>query len=121
MSDMKTYKLRAQQLLGEVQSPILSVRADQRGALNVLVIPLITLFLFFIGAIGFGFWAYAGMQDYKNNVNQKIAAANVVVQKQTQDADAKQYAEEAKKPFDTYIGPSSFSNVTLKYPKTWSA
>jgi hypothetical protein len=120
MSDMKTHKSRAQQLLSGAHRSV-ELRVDQRGALNLLVIPLIMLFLFFIGAIGFGFWAYSGKQDYKNNVDQKVAAAAVVVQKNTQDVDAKQYAEEAKKPFDTYIGPAAFGNVTLKYPKTWSA
>jgi len=97
------------------------VAADERGAMNALVLPLLILFLFFMAALGFGFWAFASRADFKDNVEQKVAAAVVTAQKETQAADAKQYAEEAKKPFDTYIGPAAFGNINLKYPKTWSA
>lgn len=94
---------------------------DQRGAINVLLPPLIILFLFFVAAVGFGFWAFSERQDYKENSDKKVAIAVVQAQKDTQAADAKQYAEEAKKPYDTYIGPSAFGAINLKYPKTWSA
>lgn len=97
------------------------VRRDQRGALNILVIPLILLLLFLATSLGFGIWAYGSRQDYKDNVDQKIAAAVKVAQGQQQQTDAKQYAEQAKQPYDSYIGPSAFGNINLKYPKTWSA
>src|SRR5882672_532950 len=96
-------------------------RLDQRGALSLLVVPLILAVMLFFAAAGFGFLAYGSRQDYKDNVDQKVAAAVTTAKQQTQTADAAQYAEQAKLPFDTYIGPSAFGNLTVKYPKTWSA
>jgi hypothetical protein len=99
----------------------MGLRTDQRGVLNTLLIPLILLLLMVLGAGGFGLWAYGSRQDYKNNVDQKIAAAEAKTKQTTQDEDRVQYAEAAKQPLDTYIGPSAFGNITVKYPKTWSA
>jgi len=96
-------------------------RFNQRGAVNVLLIPLILLIVFFLGAAGFGVWAYLGRADYKNNSDQKVSAAVQKAVKDTQSSDAVQYAEAAKKPFATYIGPAAFGNITINYPKTWSA
>ena len=92
-----------------------------RGAINVLMLPLVILLVLFLGATAFGFWAYAGREDYKSNTEQKIAVAVSKAQEQTQADDAAKYAEEAKQPYDTYIGPAAFGNVTVKYPRTWSA
>ena len=100
---------------------ILRLDQDQRGTLNALLIPLILAVLFFGGAVAFGVWAFNGRQDYKNNVDQKVSAANAVTKQQTQAADAQTYAQEAKKPLKTYVGPASFGSVTVQYPKTWSA
>ncbi len=96
-------------------------KLDQRGALNVLLIPLILVILFFIGAAAFGYWAFNQRQDYKNNSDQKVAAGQAVTKQQTQAADAKQYAEEAKNPLKSYVGPSAFGAITVQYPKTWGA
>lgn len=94
---------------------------DIRGAVNILLIPTIVLTLFLFGTAGFAIWSYMGRQDFKNNVDQKVAVAVTAGKQDQQKADAATFAEEAKKPFDTYIGPSAFGNITIKYPKTWSA
>ena len=94
---------------------------DARGAINILFIPVIVLTLFLFGTGGFAIWAYMGRQDFKNNVDQKVAVAVAAGKQDQQKVDAAAYAEDAKKPFDTYIGPSAFGNITVKYPKTWSA
>jgi len=114
MSDMKTTH-------SQPSRPAVHPYADQRGALNVLVLPLIMLFLAFLGAVGFAFWAFAGRQDYKTNSDKKVATAVATAEQQQQQTDAKTYAEQAKQPFNSYIGPSAFGNIILKYPKTWSA
>ena len=46
---------------------------DQRGAINALLIPLILVIVFFLGAAGFGYWAFSERQDYKNNSDAKVA------------------------------------------------
>jgi hypothetical protein len=94
---------------------------QQRGTLDVLLLPLILLFIFLIGVSVFAFWAYGSRQDYKTNVDQKIDAAVQSAVQQAQASDAKQYNQAAKYPLATFTGPSTFGNVTFKYPKTWSA
>lgn len=94
---------------------------DQRGAINALLIPLILVIVFFLGAAGFGYWAFSERQDYKNNSDQKVAVAVEAAEERTQATAAKQYAEEAKKPLKSYVGPVAYGAVTVQYPKTWSA
>lgn len=93
---------------------------NQDGAVNALLLPLILASLFLIGALVFGVWAFGERQDYKNNVDQKIAAAVTVAKKQEAAAKDSQYAEAAKRPLKTYNGPEQFGSIVLQYPKTWS-
>lgn len=96
-------------------------RLHERGAINILLMPLILVAVLFVAATGFGIWAFGSRTDYKNNSDQKVAAGVDEAIKATEAADAVKYAEEAKKPYDTYIGPAAFGNITVSYPKTWSA
>lgn len=100
---------------------MVTLKADEKGASTILVISLILLTVFFLGATGFAFWAYSGKQDYKNNVDAKV---QVAVDKAVKAEDAKkdaQFAEDSKKPLKPYNGPSAFGSIKLYYPKTWSA
>jgi hypothetical protein len=93
----------------------------QRGTLNVLLVPVITLSILLIGIGAFAYWAYGSRQDYKNNTDQKINTAVTAAVQQTESLDAQKYFQEAKNPLATFSGPSSFASVSFKYPKTWSA
>jgi hypothetical protein len=95
-------------------------RLNQQGIMNALLIPFILLIVFFIGASGFGVWAFMSRQDYKDNSDKKAAVASAKAVEAAQKVDAAKYAEEAKKPLDTYIGPAAYGNITVQYPKTWS-
>lgn len=92
----------------------------ESGAINVLLLPLLAAVLLLIAALVFAGWAYSGRQDYKNNVDAKVATAV----KAAKDAESKskeaEFAERIKNPLKTYTGPSEFGSVALKYPKTWS-
>lgn len=92
---------------------------DSRG--NVLLVPVVALAVLFVSAAIFAVWAFGGKQDYKNNVDSKIAAAVASNTQKVQAADAKQYAETAKNPLKTYTGPDAYGSVKVTYPKTWSA
>lgn len=96
-------------------------RLSERGAINILLIPFIMLILFFFGAVGFGAWAYNERAHYKNESDQEVATAVNKAVADQKKLDAADYAEQAKKPYDTYIGPSAFGNITVNYPKTWSS
>lgn len=74
-----------------------------------------------LGAGAFAVWAYNGRQDYKNNVDTKISTAVETNKQLVQAQDAKQYAEAAKQPLKTYVGPEAYGSVHISYPKIWSA
>lgn len=94
---------------------------NQSGAMNVLLIPLVMSVTLLIGAIGFGFWAYSSQQDYKNNSDQKAAAAVAVATERTKSEKDNEFLQKEKEPLKDYTSPVQFGSFSLKYPKTWSA
>jgi hypothetical protein len=96
------------------------VSLRQSGEINALAIPLVLMVIFFLGAAGFGYWAFTGRQDYKNNVDQKVAVAVAAAVKEEGVKKDLAFAEEIKKPNTVYEGPSAYGSVHLEYPKTWS-
>jgi hypothetical protein len=97
-----------------------SERWSQRGEINVLLIPVILLVLLLTTAVSFGYWAFMGREDYKNNTEQKIAAAVEVAKRDEGIAKDRAFAEQEKSPLATYTGPSAFGSISVAYPKTWS-
>lgn len=95
-------------------------RSGQRGEFNLLAIPLFFMVVLFFGAAAFGYWAWTGRQDYKNNADQKIAAAVETAVSQNSVKKDKEFAEKEKSPLDIYEGPSAYGSVKIAYPKTWS-
>jgi len=94
------------------------MRRNEEGS---LFIPLVLVITLLVAVSGFAIWAFMGMQDYKNNSDQKSAvAAEKAVAAEDKKKDAI-YAELEKNPFRTYKGPETYGTLTLQYPKTWSA
>lgn len=94
--------------------------SHEQGGLNVLLIPLIAVVVFFFGALGFGIWAYAGMQDYKYNSDQKVGAAVATAVAKTETSKDNEFLEREKEPLRGYKSPSVFGDIAFNYPKTWS-
>lgn len=99
----------------------MGARNDERGYIDTLLIPLVIVIVLLVGALAFGGWAYTSRQDYKNNSDQKATAAAEKAIGETKISEQAKYAEEAKNPLKTFVGPSAYGAVTLQYPKTWSA
>jgi hypothetical protein len=97
-----------------------NARRFERGEINVLLIPLILMVLFFVSAAGFGVWAYTERADYKDNSDQKAAAAAEIARRDEGIIKDKAYAEAEKQPLTSFDGPSAFGSVHVDYPKTWS-
>jgi hypothetical protein len=93
---------------------------NEVGSLNVLLIPLILSVVLFFAAAGFGVWAYLGMQDYRDNVDQKVeSAVTVAIDKNSTKKD-NEFLEKEKAPNRTYKGSAILGSITFDYPKTWS-
>lgn len=97
------------------------MRNNQNGSINVLVVSLVLTAILLIAALGFGTWAFMGRQDYKDNVDQKIAAAQEVTKQQTETAKDNEFQEKEKQPLKQYKSSTELSSISMSYPKTWSA
>ncbi len=96
------------------------INRDERGSVALFIALGISILLIVIIAI-FGIWAFSSRQDYKDNSDQKAAAAvAAAVKKEDAKKDA-DFVEKEKNPFRTYTGPEQYGKVTIQYPKTWSA
>ncbi|HET6924909.1 MAG TPA: hypothetical protein VFH39_03715 [Candidatus Saccharimonadales bacterium] len=89
------------------------VNRNQSGAINVLLLPLIIAVLLLIAAGSFGYWAYSGRQDYKNNVDAKIAVAVANAVKAEDVKKAAEYVEASKQPLRTYVGPEQYGALRV--------
>lgn len=89
--------------------------------LNRLLIPFILSLVLLVVVFIFGLWAFGKMQDYKNNVDQKIAEASEKVKLQTSTAKDKELSEKEKNPLKHYKGPATYGSIDFQYSKTWSA
>lgn len=98
-----------------------TLRLDDRGIINTLLIPLILSIVFLLATAGFALWAFSSRQDYKNNVDDKIRTAVGVAVKETETRKDNEFQEREKQPLATYQGPAASGSIVLKYPKTWSA
>lgn len=97
----------------------MKLRQNQTGSVALIASLVVTVLLLF-GALGFGFWANAGRQDYKNNVDQKISVAVTAAKQAESTRKDQEFAELSKSPLKTYIGPESYGSVHVNYPRTWS-
>lgn len=86
-----------------------------------LIISLVMFILLFLGASGFGIWAFMGREDYKNNSDKKSAQAVTIAVQQEGTKKDKEFVEREKNPLKTYSGPEAFGSLHVEYPKTWSA
>lgn len=93
----------------------------QAGAMNLLVIPLVLLFVALMGVGVFAYTSYAQAQDYKNNVDAKVEIAVAEAAEKIADQKEKEFAEKEKYPYDTYVAPEAAGSLKVQYPKNWSA
>lgn len=92
-------------------------KLNERGS---LLIPLIITGSLLFFSLIFAFWAFAGRQEYKNDVDGKIAEAVEAAEDQLSIEKEQEFAELQKSPYETYTGPSAFGTLSITYPKTWS-
>ncbi len=80
----------------------------------------ILMTILFVCSLGFGIWAFMGMQENQSNLDAKIEEASAVAVKEAEAAKDAAFAEEEKDPYRTFTGSSTFGSLTFDFPKTWS-
>lgn len=94
-------------------------RSGHAGLVFGLLFTITLILLMAVGA--FAAWAYTSRQDYKNNVDKKIAAAVKVQDQKTSSAKDVEFAQKEKSPLKQYKSPATYGAISIMYPKTWSA
>jgi hypothetical protein len=86
-----------------------------------LIVTTVVLGIALVGSLAFGYWAFSGRQDYKNNSDKKSATA-VTIAKSTQAKELQtQFNEQYKNPNKAYQSSATYGSISFNYPKTWSA
>lgn len=94
--------------------------APKRRGLNALLIPFLLTIALLLGSLGFGVWAYAERQKYKNDTDALIeSAVQVAVDKKSSEKD-NEFLEKEKEPYRDFSGSDVLGKITYQYPKTWS-
>jgi hypothetical protein len=93
---------------------------NQIGGLALALIEFF-LVLALLGAIGFGWWAYSGRQDYKNRFNQKLNQELTKALADQKEQLQREFSEKEKSPYKTFQSSATYGSITFDYPKTWSA
>jgi len=99
-------------------NPVPTSNPKKHHWLSIAIISLLVLVL--IISLVFGYWAYSGRQDYKDNSDQKASVAVKKAtdeQKKTLDAA---YEEREKSPYKKYTSPTQYGSVEIVHSKMWS-
>jgi hypothetical protein len=100
------------------QQPSPVVYPVHKGPNKNLIVAILIILL--IAAVAFGYWAFSGRQDYKNNSDKKAAAAATTA-KAKGAADQKTADDQQnKQPYKNFKGSPTYGSITFNYPKTWS-
>lgn len=92
---------------------------NQKSGKTSLILAILFGLLFVVTA-GFALWAFTSRQDYKNNVDEKIADASAIAVQEAETAKDAEFVEKEKSPVRTYAGSATYGSVSFDYPKTWS-
>ena len=93
--------------------------ANQSGSAAAAALVLV-LAAFLVGALAFAGWAYMGRQEYKNEADEKIAAAVKTAENRQKLQLEKTFAEQQKSPHRTFRGSPTYGSVSFNYPRTWN-
>ena len=93
---------------------------SQRGAVNAQLLVIIGLLVVLVGVSSLSAWLYVQYSDQKNNVDSKIATAQVAARKEQSEADDIKIKAVEEEPNREFAGPEDYGGLTFKYPKNWS-
>jgi hypothetical protein len=99
----------------------MNISSDQRGQINVLLIPFILTILLLLGTFGFSMWAFTERDTYKNKTDEVVAREVKVAVDQAKTDKDNEFVQKEKEPFRDYTGPEEYGSFSFQYPKTWSA
>lgn len=99
----------------------MSLNRNQHGAINPLALALVVSLLIMVGLGAAAVNYYGRYVDHRDNVDAKVSqAVQTALTKQENQLRA-EFAEENKRPYETYTSPAALGSIEVTYPRTWSA
>ncbi len=86
-----------------------------------LIVTIVLLTLLFLGAIGFGLWAFSERTTYKTQTDEIVAREVQLAVEEAKTEKDNEFEEKEKFPLKEYLSPAQFGSIKIMYPKTWSA
>ncbi len=75
----------------------------------------------FVAALGFGIWAYLGMEQNQVEIDEQVTAATALAVEAAKSEKEAEFADREKDPFKNYTGSATYGYLSFDYPKSWSA
>lgn len=97
-----------------------SYRSSEHGGIDIKVVGIVLLSLFFMAAGSLAIWLYFQYNDAKTNVDSKVTEAVATAVRDTEAQDEEKFLAREKEPNRTFRGPDDYGRLTFDYPKTWS-
>lgn len=85
------------------------------------ILLMIVVILIAVVALIFGVSSYESEQKYKNDDQSMIAVAVQNEENRVISKEQQKFHIEQQNPFKSFSGPADYGDVTISYPKNWSA
>ncbi len=103
------------------QGAPMSHNSKKRGLPWGWIVPIVVLTLLLLASLGLAFQLFNEKEDYKNNSDEKVAAAVEDAKEEVEKVKEAEFIEREKQPYKVYKGPARFGSLSITYPKSWSA
>ncbi len=81
---------------------------------------LVIVSLIALGLAIFSIYLFIQLNDATTNVEGQISQAVAVAENKKAEELENEFAEREKKPFQNFLGPVDYGELSFEYPKTWS-
>lgn len=101
--------------------PLTPPSTSQRKAPIALIVALVITLLMLLASVGYLLVVSGERDDYRNNVEAHVDEAVEASDRKTRAALEREFLVRERSPYRIYRGPTTYGQLQIFYPKTWSA
>lgn len=95
-------------------------KLNSDGSMSPLLPALILATVLFVGTLVFAIGRNSEVSDYKNNMDEKVAAKVTEETKLISEQKQAEFDEKEKAPYAFWTSPTQYGSIKVGFPKTWS-
>lgn len=95
-------------------------KLNNDGAVSPLLPALILATVLFVGTLVFAIGRNSEVNDYKQNMDEKVAAKVAEESKLIDEQKQAEFDEKEKAPYTFWQSPTQYGSIKVGFPKTWS-